>query len=267
MIILIHSSKTMCQPDPAVSGPATGTPALLDQARDLVAYLRTLPPAGLAKAMSLSEPLARRTRQMYADWSDDPAYQGPAVASFLGDIYSGLRAAGFTAADREYADARLRILSGLYGILRPYDGIMPYRLEMGYRLPDPRYANLYRFFGGAVAGQLPPDGPVVNLAAAEYSRVVTGGLSADRVVTPRFLTVDPGSGEPKFVTVHAKIARGAYARWLITERIDGAGEALTGFTDLGYRYQPARSTPAQPCFVCVEFAGKGLSVRLTARRT
>jgi cytoplasmic iron level regulating protein YaaA (DUF328/UPF0246 family) len=114
-----------------------------------------------------------------------------------------------------------------------------------------------------VAEHLPESGPIVNLAAAEYSKVVLPFVDPERVVAPRFLTVDAKSGEPKFVTVHAKIARGAFARWLITSRAGGAAGDLLGFDDLGYSYNPSRSTPREPAFVCEEFAGKGLSVRLT----
>ena len=103
----------------------------------------------------------------------------------------------------------------------------------------------------------------MNLAANEYSKAVLSHVDAARVVTPRFLTADPASGEPKFVAVHAKIARGSFARWLITARVGDAGDALLGFDDIGYRHEPRLSSRAEPTFVCTEFGGKGLSVRLT----
>src|SRR5262249_27435788 len=152
MIVLIHTSKTMRSA--AAGTPPTGKPALLDRAAELVDYLRTLSRARLAVAMGLSGPLATRTHEQFAAWSIGQADtggrgtggQGAAVESFIGDIYSGLQVAAFTADDREHADRHLRILSGLYGILRPFDAISPYRLEMGYRLPDRRYANLYAYW-------------------------------------------------------------------------------------------------------------------------
>jgi cytoplasmic iron level regulating protein YaaA (DUF328/UPF0246 family) len=262
MIILIHTSKTMREGGPSAGAPKSSPPALLDRAAELAAYVRTLSPKRLATVMALSAPLAARTHELFADWSTDPDRQAPAAESFVGDIYSGLRADGFTAADRRFADRHLRILSGLYGILRPYDGISPYRLEMGCRLPDPRYASLYRFWGSSLADQLPRTGPVVNLAAAEYSRAVLGSVDPARVVTPKFLTVDPGTARARFVAVHAKIARGAFARWLIVGRGPGTADALRDFADLGYRFDPASSSAREPCFVCTEFEGKGLSVRL-----
>jgi cytoplasmic iron level regulating protein YaaA (DUF328/UPF0246 family) len=258
-VVLIHSSKTM-RSDRAGANP-TRSPALLDRAHELVEYLRTLTPRQLGTVMTLSGPMAAKTHELFADWSTAPAAQSPAVETFTGDIYSGLQAALFGTAERRYADGHLRILSGLYGLLRPYDGICPYRLEMGFRLPDPRYGNLYRFWGSAIADELPDSGLIVNLAANEYSKVVLDHVDRSRVVTPRFLTVDPRSGEAKFVVVHAKIARGAFARWLITRRI-GKPADLGGFGDLGYRLDPDRGSPREPCYVCSEFEGKGLSVRL-----
>ena len=247
---------------PASCSRPTGTPALLDRAEDLVGYLRTLSTAQLSKVMAISADLADKTRDLYAHWTTEPDEQAPAAESFVGDIYSGLRVDSFSPADRRYADAHIRILSGLYGILRPFDGIRPYRLEMGYRLPAGPYANLYRYWGATIAERLPPSGPIVNLAAGEYSKAVLTHIGTDRVVTPKFLTVDPASREPKFVVVHAKIARGAFARWLVTARVRQTS-AMRGFNDIGYAYQEALSAPDEPVFVCAEFGGKGLSVRLT----
>ncbi len=248
----MHSSKTMRLPSSGTR--PSGTPVLIDRAAELIGRLRALTPAHLARAMTISAELAARTRAQYDDWTAEPT--APAAETFVGDIYSGLRVDSFGPADRRYADAHLRILSGLYGILRPFDGIQPYRLEMGYRLPD---LNLYRFWGGAIAEQLPAEGRIVNLAAAEYSRTVTRYVDADRVVTPKFLTVDGQTGQPKFVVVHAKIARGAFARWMVTTRATD----LTGFADIGYAYDKALSSQREPVYVCERFGGKGLSVRLT----
>jgi hypothetical protein len=261
VIILMHSSKTMRPP--ASGAKPTGTPVLQDRAEELIGHLRTLTTSQLAKVMTLSADLAEKTRNQYARWSTDPDQQAPAAGSFVGDIYSGLRVDSFSAADRRYADTHLRILSGLYGILRPFDGISPYRLEMGYRIRPGRHANLYQFWGTAIAEQLPASGRIVNLAAGEYSRTVTAHIDADRLVTPKFLTVHPATKEPKFVVVHAKIARGAFARWLVTARVRDTASALCEFSDIGYRFDEALSSPAEPVFVCREFGGKGLSVRLT----
>ncbi|WP_433386126.1 YaaA family protein [Micromonospora sp. KLBMP9576] len=259
MIILIHTSKVMRSAPRG--GAALTTPALLDRAETLATYLKSLSAEQLAAVMEISPALAGRTHALLADWSVEAARQSPAIDSFAGDIYSGLRACDLSAADRAYAADRLRILSGLYGILRPHDAVQPYRLEMGYRLPDRPYDNLYRFWGESIARCLPPDGPIVDLAAVEYNKTVTPFLPRERFVSPRFLTVHPKTGEPRFVVVHAKIARGAFARWLVTARVEDPAD-IVGFAEIGYRHDPALSKPRQPAFVCREFEGKGLSVRL-----
>ena len=261
MIFLLHSSKTMRQPRP--TRPAQ-TPALLARAVELANFAQTLSAAELARTMHLSAALAGKTQATFAAWNAEPTAQSLAIDSFVGDIYSGLRADSLSVAERDYANQHLRILSGLYGILRPYDGIRPYRLEMGYKLPDRRYANLYDFWGDTITKQLPANGPIINLASVEYSRTITPFVDASRLITPKFLTVDLATGQPNFVVVHAKIARGAFARWLITNRASKASE-LPNFAEIGYRFAPKLSTPEEPVFVCQEFGGKGLSMRLVSR--
>jgi uncharacterized protein len=258
MIILIHSSKTMRH---SGSGTRLRQPVLIDKARRLHTYLLTLSPEQLGRVMSISPALAEKTHALIAEWTAEPERQSLAIDSFTGDIYSGLHANDLPPDDREYADKVLRILSGLYGILRPYDGISPYRLEMGYKLPDPTFASLYAYWGDSIAATLPADGVVVNLAAEEYSQVVTRYIDPARVAAPRFLTVSPKTGQPVFVVVHAKIARGAFARWLITQRIEVVSD-LSGFDDLGYHFAAELSSPESPTFVCETFGGKGLSIRL-----
>ncbi len=249
---------------PSRGGSAYRAPQLISKAQQLDAYLKTLPAAELVKIMGISASLAAKTHDLIAGWNTQPAGQSLAIDSFVGDIYSGLQVSELSAADRDYADKVLLILSGLYGVVRPYDGIHPYRLEMGYRMPDPAFANLYKFWGSSVAECLPPSGLIVNLAAVEYSKTVTPYVDAARLVTPKFLTVAPKTGEPTFVVVHSKIARGAFARWLIQSRITDRA-ALTGFQEIGYRFSPELSTPDQPVFVCQEFGGKGLSMRLQVK--
>jgi cytoplasmic iron level regulating protein YaaA (DUF328/UPF0246 family) len=259
MIILLHSSKTMRSPDPGNQTPAK--PQLLDNAERLGVYLKTLTPAQLAAAMHISPALAAKTQALMAAWTVASARQSLAIDSFVGDIYSGLRASTLTSQDREYANRTLRILSGLYGILRPFDGVCPYRLEMGYRLPNSGFANLYDFWGRAIADTLPADGVIVNASSAEYTRTILPFVAEERVITPRFLTVDPKTGTPEQVIVHTKIARGAFARWLITSRTTEPSQ-FAAFGDIGYQHHSASSTPQTPTFICNEFAGKGLSMRL-----
>ncbi len=236
-------------------------PQLLGKAIELDGYLKTLSVGQLSKVMSISRVLAEKTHKLIALWSASPDAQRLAIDSFLGDIYSGLQVGGWSPQDREYANETLRILSGLYGIIRPLDGICPYRLEMGYRLPESPCPNLYNFWAADIAGTLPKDDIIINLAAVEYSKAVTPYLDPKRIVTPTFLTVSPKTNEPAFVVVHAKIARGAFARWLVINRVKELAR-LPEFNDLGYVYSNKLSSELLPVFVCKKFGGIGLSVRL-----
>jgi cytoplasmic iron level regulating protein YaaA (DUF328/UPF0246 family) len=236
-------------------------PALLAKAQQLAAELQQYTPTQLAAVMHTSPALADKTHQQFAAWSATANTATPAMDSFVGDIYSGLQASSFSEAERAYANDHLRILSGLYGILRPLDGIVPYRLEMGYRLLHEPFKNLYTFWGDTIARQLPTDEIIVNVAAVEYSKTISPYVSPDRIITPKFLTRDPKTNEPAFVVVHAKIARGAFAHWMIRHRIDDAAQLRT-FSDIGYSYDTASSTPLEPVFICSDFGGKGLSMRL-----
>jgi len=256
--VLIHSSKTMRLP--AATTPAT-MPLLIDKARPLAAHLQTLTTAQLQTVMNISGPLSRKVRDTLTVWNTEQDEQSLAVDSFVGDIYSGLRASTMSESDRDYAQQTLRILSGLYGVLRPYDGVRPYRLEMGYRLPGQPFGNLYTYWGPDIAETLPNEGLIVNLSAAEYTKTVLPYLDIARVVAPRFLSVSPKTGDPSQVIVHTKIARGSFARWLMMSRVTSLSEMMQ-FSDLGYRYDATLSTPAEPTFVCQSFGGIGLSMRL-----
>lgn len=256
--LLLHSSKTMRVPD-AIESPL-GSPQLIGRAEQLAATYRELPSGQLSKIMKISAAKAADVQKMYANWTADPPRQVPAIDAFIGDIYSGLQVGTWLAVDRKYAHDHLLILSGLYGALRACDGIMPYRLEMAYKLPDD--TSLYDFWGQRIAGIVPKHtSTIINLSAVEYTKALLQYLDQP-VVAPRFLTASPKTGEPVFVTVHAKIARGAFARWMIQNRIDDP-KRLKDFADLGYKYDHALSTPEQPAFVCETFGGIGLSVRLT----
>lgn len=257
MIILLHSSKTMRS---LPTKEHLRKPQLLDKACELDAYLKTLSVEELARIMKISSVLAKKTYELIATWTTKSSQQSLAIDSFIGDIYSGLQAANLTKADRDYADKVLFILSGLYGLIRLYDGICPYRLEMEYKLPLPTYANLYEFWGRSIVSCLPETGFIFNLASVEYSQTVIPFVEKSRIITPKFLTMNLKTGKPVFVTVHAKIARGAFARWLIINRIDDRNK-LEKFNDLSYCFDEKMSTFDAPVFVCREFGGKGLSIR------
>lgn len=258
MIILLHSSKTM-RLAPFGKVPQR-SPLLIKKAEQLAEYLKTFSAQQLQGIMHISPVLAQKTHKLLANWTTESEAQSLALDTFVGDIYSGLQAATFSSADRDHADKVLRILSGLYGVIRPYDAICPYRLEMGYKFPDPEFASLYKFWGDSISETLPKEGLIVNLSSEEFADTVTPFVNESRVVVPKFLTVSPKTGEPTFVVIHAKIARGAFAGWLIKHRVNDV-EALNDFRELGYHFDKKLSTLKNPTFVCEEFGGKGLSIK------
>lgn len=260
MIIVIHTSKTMRPP--IQNSISLDTPVLLDQARELSDCLKHMPVVEIEKMMKISPKLASTTKDLIAEWTDDPSSQRAAIDSFIGDIYSGLQVQSWSKREREYANQRLRILSGLYGILRPLDGIYPYRFEMGYRIPNQTFQNMYEFWGDQIVQALPSDELIINLSAVEYSKTITKYIDRARIITPKFLTVSSTTGEPTFVTVHAKIARGAFTSWVIRHRVEQASK-LQDFNEIGYVYDRVLSVEGVPVFVCKQFEGLGLSIRLT----
>jgi cytoplasmic iron level regulating protein YaaA (DUF328/UPF0246 family) len=253
--ILLHSSKTMRAPTGVEGSP----PRFVTQARALATYVSSLNAPTIARVMKITPALAEKTLTLMRQWTPNAGM--PAVSVFTGDIYSGLQAETFSETDRAYANECLFILSGLYGVLRPLDRTMAYRLEMGYRFPDAPYNHLHHFWGETIARSLPAGRTILNVLSAEYAKAVLPHLKDARIITPKFLTVSPKTGQPTFVTVHAKIARGAFAHWLITNRVDDEAR-LPLFGELGYSYDATRSTELEPVYVAEAFGGLGLSVRL-----
>ena len=237
-------------------------PLLINRGELLASYLKSLSVAEVQTIMSLSSKLAIKTQRQIAEWSTDPIKQSIAIDSFIGDIYSGLQATSLTLEDRDYANEHLYILSGLYGLIRPLDTICAYRLEMGYKLTGFRTPSLYKFWDKAIVNALPKNQIIVNTSSKEYSRTVLPYVDHNLVFTPKFLTIKTSTNEPTFVTVHSKIARGSFARWLITNRIEEPSR-FSEFSDLGYKFSPELSSANEPTYIAQRFEGLGLSVRLT----
>lgn len=256
MIGVVSPAKALDFDSPPPVDPV-GEPRLLADAARLATLMAARAPDEIAAMMSLSDSLAELTASRFGSWSLDhaPPAGRAALAAFAGDTYRGLRAPErFGPRDYRHAQRSLRILSGLYGVLRPLDPILPYRLEMGTRLPTDAGADLYAFWRSAVTDLLREDlaaspGPraLVNLASAEYFGAVDVERLGARVVTPTFLD-RTARGELRVVAVHAKRARGAMAGWMVLERVTTL-RALTDFSDLGYRFDAERSTPDAPVFV------------------
>ena len=258
MIILLHSSKTMKATRPA--GLELSKPALMTQAQKLGAYLASMKLKEIQSIMGVSNSLAQEIMITASDWPSAKV-QGSALHSFRGDVFSGLQVASFDKKDLAYANQQLKIISGLYGLLRPLDAVTPYRLEMGYKLTREPYTSLYKFWGDSLARLLPEGEAIVNLTSLEYGRAIVPYLDKRLVISPRFYTYNAKTRQHTSVAVHSKIARGAFAHWLITQRINKVSE-LVNFDEIGYRYEGSLSAPLAPAFVCREFMGKGLSVRL-----
>ncbi|MDY6828682.1 MAG: peroxide stress protein YaaA [Pseudomonadota bacterium] len=253
MLILLSPAKSL---DFDTQAPATkcSEPALLEGSQELVQGLRKLGPSGLKSLMSISDSLADLNAARFADWQPT-CHLGPckqAMFAFTGDVYQGLDATSLGKDDIDQAQDRLRILSGLYGVLRPLDLIRPYRLEMGSRYANPRGKDLYAYWGDEITEQLNTAlaalgaDRVVNLASNEYFRAVRPKQLAAEVISPVFK--DLKNGAYKVVSFYAKRARGAMARFLIQQRVR-APEGMAAFDWAGYRYVPDVSTPAQPVFL------------------
>ena len=250
MLIVISPAKRLDWQERTVAMTA---PAFPDDAARLARTMRNLTLGDLRGLMGLSDDLARLNRDRFRAFDDAPddAALRPAALAFAGDTYQGLRAWDFTADQMARAQDRLRILSGLYGVLRPLDGIQPYRLEMGSRLKTRRGANLYDYWrdGPARALKAQADaigtGTLVNCASQEYFGAVDLKRLGLDVITPQFLESDGDSA--KMISFFAKRARGTMARWLIEADVTDP-DAITGFDLDGYRHDAARSTPGKPAF-------------------
>ena len=244
MIIVISPAKALDYETPP-SIPDFTQPAFLDHAAELIGILRQRSPAQVAALMSLSDPLASLNVARYEQWSRPfaPDNAKQAVLAFNGDVYEGLDAPSLQPDELAWAQDHLRILSGLYGVLRPLDLMQAYRLEMGTRLANPRGKNLYEFWGERITDELNRllaredaagrERVLVNLASDEYFKSVKPKKLKGRIVTPVF--EDWKGGRYKIISFYAKRARGLMSRYVITRRIDEV-DALQGFDAEGYAF-------------------------------
>lgn len=246
MQMVISPAKSLDFTTPAAIATAS-MPPLLDRSSTLVRLLSRKSPQDLSALMGISDTLAHLNVARFAQWHPD--YAAPeakqAVFAFNGDVYDGLDAASLDHPTLDWLQTRLNILSGLYGILRPLDLILPYRLEMGTRLANPAGANLYAYWGDTLTSRLnerlaADDSPVVvNLASDEYFKSVRPKKLSAPVWTPVFQDSKEG-GPYKIVSFWAKRARGLMVRWIAEHRITRP-EALRDFDSDGYRHCAAAS--------------------------
>jgi len=240
MLLVISPAKNLDYDTPATTERYT-QPQHLDHAGQLIQQLRDYSVQDIAELMKLSDKLSALNVARYESWSQpfttDNAKQ--AVLAFNGDVYSGLNAEDFSDDELTFAQQHLRILSGLYGVLKPMDLMQPYRLEMGTKLPNSRGKDLYAFWGNVVTDDLntamaETDQPVlINLASNEYFKSVKPKELNARLITPVFK--DWKNGQYKIISFYAKKARGLMCRYAIKNQITDA-EQLKNFDLDGYQY-------------------------------
>ncbi|CAN5762304.1 peroxide stress protein YaaA [soil metagenome] len=256
MISLLSPAKSLDYESPLPTKKAS-QPRLLDHSEELVAIMTVRSTGELAELMSISDDLSHLNAQRFADFEMpfDTDNARPAVLAFAGDVYQGMDARGrFGERDFTEAQKTVRILSGLYGVLRPLDLMQPYRLEMGTKLATDRGDTLYDFWGSTITQMLNADladspGPqaVVNLASGEYFKSVDADKLDGQVISPRFL--DQGKdGGYRIASFFAKRARGEMAAWLVINRVRTL-KAIRDFDGAGYRYAPDRSSDVEPTFI------------------
>lgn len=251
MLVVISPAKRLDWTERATEKTS---PEMQTDAIRLARAARNLTLGDLKKLMDLSDDLAKLNRDRFRAFADTPSDEDtrPAMLAFAGDTYLGLDAASLDPDETRYAQDHLRILSGLYGVLRPLDAIQPYRLEMGSRLKTRRGASLYDYWRDELAKALNAQADrvgtdiLVNCASQEYFGAVPPKALRLRVVTPSFME-DKGNG-PKIVSFFAKKARGAMARFIVQNRLRDPVD-LQRFEVGGYSYREDLSGPDKPVFV------------------
>ncbi|MBN8523642.1 MAG: peroxide stress protein YaaA [Rickettsiales bacterium] len=251
MIVVISPSKTL-----DFSGKSKGEytiPDFLENSIELLKVLCKLTVSEIAGLMDLSEKLAVLNYRRYHDFSIPFTLENSrqAIYAFKGDVYEGLDAEAFTQEDIKYTQSHLRIISGLYGLLRPLDLIQPYRLEMGIKLSNQNYKNLYEYWGNKITVKLNEllktggNNLLVNLASTEYFKVLNPKLFNARLVTPVFK--ERKNREYKVIPIFAKKARGLMASYIIKHRVENS-DGIKQFREDGYGFNPNLSTETELVF-------------------
>lgn len=245
MLLVISPAKTLDYESPLATDKYT-QPQLLEASQQLIDIARQLSPAQIASLMSISDKLAHLNAERFNDWQPpfNPDNARQAILAFKGDVYTGLDAASLNDEDFTFAQQHLRMLSGLYGLLRPLDLMQPYRLEMGIKLANPQGKDLYSFWGDRLTEMLNDalkaqgDDILVNLASDEYFKAVKPKQLQGRIIKPVFL--DEKNGKFKVISFYAKKARGLMSRYIIQHRLTDA-EQLKAFDVEGYFFDEAAS--------------------------
>ena len=250
MLILLSPAKKL---DFTKRGhaPTATRPALMERTTELSKTTAKLSASEIKSLMHLSDDLADLNRERFKAFDPESTGGRPAAMAFNGEVYTGLDAPSLSAEDLQWAQQRLRILSGLYGALRPLDTIQPYRLEMGTRLKTPKGGNLYDFWGEDIADLLKsdleghPSQTVINLASNEYSKAAKLKSLGVPVISVDFK--EEKDGQLRALMVYAKKARGLMARWIIENRVEDP-KKLPEFSVDGYRFDANGSTESTLLF-------------------
>ena len=253
MIIVLSPAKTLDYE--FESTHEYSVPAFLNQSSKLIGELKEKEPKDIASLMGLSDKLATLNYDRYQSWSASKKVSvdsKPSMLVFKGDVYQGLKAEDLSKSEMKFAQKHIRILSGLYGILRPLDVMKPYRLEMGTKLQTSQGKNLYEFWGNKVQKNVLDElnnhksDLLINLASKEYFTVLGKLPEEINVVTPTFK--DYKNGKYKIISFYAKKARGLMARWIIQNKVSDF-ESLSNFNLDGYKYSKAESAATMPVFL------------------
>ncbi len=246
MLMVISPAKTLDFDTPPTTERFT-QPQYLKHSRELIAQLRELTPAQISELMHLSDKLSGLNAARFGSWKTPFTAKNAkqAILAFRGDVYTGLQAETFNEQQLDYAQDHLRMLSGLYGLLRPLDLMQPYRLEMGTKLANARGKDLYAFWGDRISEGLNTalaeqgDDLLLNLASNEYFSSVKRPALKARVIDVDFK--DLKNGQYKIISFYAKKARGLMSRFVITEKID-TPDALKQFDLEGYCFNKEQSS-------------------------
>ena len=253
MIILLSPAKTLDFENPAVEKTCT-EPEFLSLSKNLIAGLSKMSNEEISKLMGISDKLEALNSERYKSWNvkHESKNSKQAILAFKGDVYEGMKAWDYTKEDFIYAQKNLRMLSGLYGLLRPLDLIQPHRLEMGTVYANPAGKDLYAFWGDRLCNtlnrELKASGSrfLINLASQEYFKSTQPKNLEGEIVSPIFK--DEKNGKFKIISFYAKKARGMMASHLIKNRIDSI-DGLRKFNNSGYQFESSESTDLQPVFL------------------
>ena len=254
MIILLSPAKTLDY-ETKIKGPSFSSPYFLSKSKNLIKNLKNKKPEEISNLMNISEKLALLNSDRYKSWKGsrkESASSKQAIFVFKGDVYQGLNIEEFKKKDLDYCQNHLRLLSGLYGVLRPLDIIEPYRLEMGTKLKISNTKNLYEFWSDDIANQILKDleliksNTILNLASNEYFNSVKSLEKSANIISPAFK--DLSKGKYKIISFYAKKARGLMASWILRNKIQKE-EDLINFNIGGYYFSETESSKNVPVFL------------------